>query len=346
MASTEPGSLIEENVREYYGKTLTTCADLRTNVCKTTCNKHPSHIDEALKLVHEDVSSRYFGCGSVFPDCLTGASVLDLGCGSGRDSYTLSKLVGESGCVTGVDMTDEMLQVANRYVSWHTEKYGYSKPNVRFLKGYIENLENAGVQPNSYDIIVSNCVVNLTADKKFVFKEAFRALKVGGELYFSDMYCDQEVPLHLSRNQLLWGEGLGGALYWKNMVEMVRECGFSCPRLVNASNVKIKDEEIQKMLGSAHYVSATYRLFKLPRDRVKECVAVYNGKIEGSQKLFSMDHLTNFVAGEAREVDCELATILRLSRFRKYFQFSPSTGLMHEPDPFKYVNRPPTGSCC
>ncbi|XP_074652446.1 arsenite methyltransferase-like [Tubulanus polymorphus] len=337
MASTD-GSIVE-NVREYYGKTLSKSDDLKTNVCKIARRKQPPHILEALKLVHDDVASRFFGCGLVFPECLTGASVLDLGCGSGRDCYALSKLVGENGHVTGVDMTDELLQVANKYVSWHTEKFGYSKPNVRFVKAFIENLGEVGIEQNSYDIIVSNCVVNLSSDKRVVCREAFNALKPGGEIYFSDMYCNQEIPLHIRNNKVLWGEGIGGALYWKNMIEIAIECGFSSPRLITASEVEIADEDVKKELGSAGYVSATYRLFKLPRNREAECVVTYDGKIEGCQDACLMDHATKFITGEAKEVDSELSTILHSARFNKHFHFSPNNRMTPDADPFKYAKK-------
>ncbi|XP_074642788.1 arsenite methyltransferase-like isoform X2 [Tubulanus polymorphus] len=325
MASTEDSVL--ESVQEYYGKILKTSSDLKTNVCKTACNKMPAHVLDALKKVHEEVNTRYYGCGLVIPECLDGASVLDLGCGTGRDCYIISQLVGENGHVTGIDMTDEQLQVANQYVSWHMEKFGYTKPNIKFLKGYIETLGSAGVQPDSYDVIVSNCVVNLSPNKEAVLREAFKALKPGGELYFSDVYCNQDLAAHVRKNQILWGECIGGALYWKDLVKIAMECGFSCPRLINASEIQIEQQELQEVLGLARFVSATYRLFKLPHDRKEECVVTYDGKLAGSHQTFEMDHMTKFIAGEKREVDAELSSILLLSRFNKHFKFSPSTGM-------------------
>jgi arsenite methyltransferase len=92
--------------------------------------------------------------------------VLDLGSGSGRDCFVISKLVGDNGRVVGIDMTDEQLSVANKYIDYHTKKFGLSKPNVEFRKGYIEKLGEAGLEDNTFDVIVSNCVVNLSPDKK------------------------------------------------------------------------------------------------------------------------------------------------------------------------------------
>lgn len=80
--------------------------------------------------------------------------VLDLGCGAGQDSYVLARLVGETGHVTGLDMTEEQLAVANQYLDYHKEKFGYRKINTDFVKGYIENLRDAGIPDNKYDLIV------------------------------------------------------------------------------------------------------------------------------------------------------------------------------------------------
>lgn len=92
--------------------------------------------------------------------------MLDLGSGAGRDCYILSNLVGESGKVVGIDMTDEQLEVANAYKDWHMKQFGYEKSNVEFRKGYIEKLGEAGLTDEMFDVIISNCVVNLSPDKE------------------------------------------------------------------------------------------------------------------------------------------------------------------------------------
>ncbi|KAJ1432922.1 S-adenosyl-L-methionine-dependent methyltransferase, partial [Ochromonadaceae sp. CCMP2298] len=160
----------------YYGKVLSKSADLKTNSCKTS-GRGPPHVRAALANVHDDVASRYYGCGFVAPDLLEGLTVLDLGCGSGRDVYVLSQLVGEKGSVVGVDMTDEQLKPARDTAEWHRERFGYASANTQFHKGYIEKLGELGLADDSVDVIVSNCVINLSPDKAAVLKEAYRILK-------------------------------------------------------------------------------------------------------------------------------------------------------------------------
>jgi arsenite methyltransferase len=104
----------------------------------------------------------------VVPAALEGARVLDLGSGSGRDVYLIAQLVGASGEAVGVDMTDEQLATAQSHIDWHAQRFGYARPNVRFLKGYIEKLGELGLEPASFDLIVSNCVINLSIDRPAV----------------------------------------------------------------------------------------------------------------------------------------------------------------------------------
>ena len=97
---------------------------------------------------------RYFGCGLIAPECIEGMKILDLGSGAGYDCYILSKLVGEQGHVTGIDMTEGQLEVARKYQQFHADKFGFSKPNTDFVKGYIENLGAAGLTDKQFDLIM------------------------------------------------------------------------------------------------------------------------------------------------------------------------------------------------
>ncbi|NNC54105.1 MAG: methyltransferase domain-containing protein, partial [Pseudomonadales bacterium] len=178
-----------DHVKDYYGKTLQSSDDLQTDAC-CTLDAPPAHLQGIFTKLHDEVVKRYYGCGLVAPSALHGLRILDLGSGSGRDVYVLSALVGEQGSVVGVDMTDEQLAVARQYREFHADAFGHANSNVEFHKGYIEKLDALGFADNSFDLIISNCVINLSPDKDAVLQQAYRLLKPGGEMYFSDVYAD------------------------------------------------------------------------------------------------------------------------------------------------------------
>ena len=253
---------VHQEVQDYYGKELASTEDLKTNAC-CTLTAPPKYIMDALREVHDEVQAKYYGCGLTIPFDIEGLRILDLGSGSGRDCYIASKLVGPNGYVVGVDMTNEQLDVANRHVDYHTEKFGYDKPNIEFVKGNIEELDKLGLEKGSFDLIISNCVVNLAKDKQKVLDDAFDLLKPSGEMYFSDVYSDRRVPQELQNDPILWGECLSGALYWNDFLNFAKKAGFTDPRAVENKPISIENKELEEKVGDLKFFSVTYRLFKL-----------------------------------------------------------------------------------
>ncbi|KAK7091931.1 arsenite methyltransferase-like [Littorina saxatilis] len=343
---------VQDSVKQYYGKELNTKDDIKTGVNCQMDLQMPKHVRQALGEVHDDVTIKYYGCGLVIPEAVEGCSVLDLGSGSGRDCFALSKLVGASGKVVGVDMTEEQLAVARKHVDYHTEKFGYTEPNVEFVTGYIEKLGEAGLKDNTFDVIVSNCVVNLSPDKTAVLKEAHRVLKEGGELYFSDIYTNTHLSDSIRKHRVLWGECISGALQWEELYSTAKQVGFSQPRLVSGKMVDVS--KFKDVLGDdAKFVSVTYRLFKLPSTLKSATKVTYKGGILGSCDELEFDHAVTFKKGEGKVVDAELATILSASRFQTFFAFEnagDATPVTSAPriDPFKYVEDHGSSSipCC
>ncbi|XP_053548435.1 arsenite methyltransferase-like [Bombina bombina] len=358
------GLQIYQDVKDYYGKHLKSSEDLQTNACVTPAKTLPKYIRDALGEVHEDISSRYYGCGLTVPECLENCRILDLGSGSGRDCYMLSKLVGQKGHVTGIDMTDEQVEVSRKYIDFHMQKFGYQQPNVDFVQGYIEDLNAANLKDNSYDLIISNCVINLSPDKRKVLNEAYRVLKDGGEMYFSDMYANQVISEEMKQNKVLWGEGMSGALWWEDLFSIGKEIGFTAPRLVTASYITVNNKELEDAIGNYKFVSATFRLFKLPQGTVKEkCLAIYKGGITGCETELNFDVNFTFKEGTVTEIDEELSAILKKSRFADAFLFQPleSKSILNgcQPkkkeiirDPFQFAEQtkslktPSATSCC
>ncbi|KAM3864567.1 arsenite methyltransferase [Diretmus argenteus] len=338
---------------DYYGKVLKKTSDLKSNACVAPVRPVPAFIRRALGKVHPEVTAKYYGCGLVVPECLEGSRILDLGSGSGRDCYMLSQLVGERGHVTGIDMTEDQLEVARKFVDYHMQEFGYKKPNVDFVRGYIEALTEAGLEESSFDIVISNCVVNLSPDKKRVLKEAYCVLKDGGELYFSDVYSSGRLPEEIKNHKVLWGECIGGALWWEDLLQLAEEVGFSPPRLVTASVITVGNKELQDILGDFKFVSATYRLFKVPKGSTKSCQVIYNGNITGVEDRFHFDCQHTFKVAEVVDVGEEVASILTHSRFAEEFSFQPP-GAPFEPcgvkpkadtvNPFELIQQLETGS--
>lgn len=293
MPPHEAEAVTLESVKDYYGKVLSTSKDLKTSACTAAGRPHPK-ILEIFKKIPTEVMEKFYGCGAPLPLGIDGLSVLDLGSGSGRDCYAAAALVGESGRVTGVDMTAEQLTTARKYSESFCKDLGYKACNLEFVEGYIEKLADAGIQPNSYDLAISNCVVNLSPDKRSVLREVYAALKVGGEFYFSDVYCDRRLPQHVQEHKVLWGECIAGALYTNDFIRFARAVGFDDPRVLSSSPITIDDPELQAVVGEAKFFSITYRLFKLPEMLESLCedygqACKYKGTIPGMPSSYRLD---------------------------------------------------------
>ncbi len=314
----------EADVREYYGKELQSSADLKTNACCTPAAM-PVAIKTALTQIHDEVLTRYYGCGLTIPTAVDGLDVLDLGSGSGRDCYLLAQLVGEKGSVVGIDMTDEQLAVANQHLDWHREKFGYAQSNVSFVKGNIQDLQSAGCEDAQFDLIISNCVINLATDKQAVLEEAHRVLKEGGEFYFSDVYCDRRLPAELASDKEIYGECLGGALYWNDFLTLARESGFADPRIVESRRLEIENSAIEAKLEGYRFYSVTHRLFKLP-ELEPACedygqAVIYKGGVAEQANAFRLDDHHLFIKGKVTTVCGNTWMMLADTRYRDYFEF-------------------------
>ncbi len=311
-------------VKDYYGRQLASSADLRTTAC-CDASRTPGWLKPLLGRIHPEVLGRYYGCGLVCPPLLAGCRVLDLGSGSGRDAYALAQLVGERGEVVGVDMTEEQLEVARRHQGYHREAFGYARDNVRFLNGYIEQLDELGLPEASFDVIVSNCVVNLATDKEAVLRGAHRLLDPGGEFYFSDVYADRRVPAAVRNDPVLYGECLGGALYWNDFLRLARRAGFADPRLVEDHPLEVTDPVLAERVGNIRFHSATYRLFKLD-GLESDCedygqAVVYRGTIPQHPHRFALDKHHDVEAGRVFPVCGNTWRMLHDTRFRDHFDF-------------------------
>ena len=311
------------SVKTYYGQTLASSTDLKTSACCSTEALSDSH-KNILKLIDDEILTRFYGCGSPIPPALEGQTVLDLGCGTGRDSYLASKLVGPAGRVIGVDMTREQLDVAVRHRDRQMQMFGYTRPNVEFKLGYIEEIDGLGIPESSVDVVISNCVLNLTVDKQRAFQNIFRLLKPGGELYFSDIFADRRIPEDLRRDEILYGECLSGALYVEDFRRIMLECGCPDYRIVSSRPVTLDDPRLRERAGHIGFHSLTVRAFRLD-DLEDKCedygqVATYRGTLPEHPHRFALDDHHLFLSGKPLLVCGNTASMLSRTRFAPHFE--------------------------
>lgn len=313
-----------QTVQDYYGKTLQSSQDLQTNACCTP-GQMPDYLKAVLSKVHDEVLARYYGCGLIAPEDLRGKRILDLGCGAGRDVYALAGLVGQDGFVVGVDMTDEQLDVARAHQEHHRQAYGYDQVNTDFHKGFIEKLDELPLDPGSFDIIVSNCVINLAMDKGAVLRGVYDLLKPGGEMYFSDVYADRRIPEDLRADPVLYGECLSGALYWDDFETLARQSGFIDPRLVESRSLSIENKALIEKVDPIRFSSATYRLFKIDtleaRPQNYGLAVRYRGTIENAAQECVLDSGNIFPVAQPVIVCGNTWRMLKHSRLAAHFDF-------------------------
>ena len=310
-----------EAVKEYYGQILASTSDLKTSAC--LLGDVSADTAKLLRNVHPVVKDRFYGCGSPLPPLMRGLTVLDIGCGTGRDVFVAAQLVGEGGTVIGLDMTPEQLDYARNYEAWHAAKFGFAQPNTQFVLGNMEDLMAAGIADNSIDLVISNCVLNLAASKEAVFLEIWRVLKPGGELYFSDVYASKRIPPALQRDKVLWGECLSGALYKGDLGRIMKKVGFKQHWTISSRAIDVGNEDVKAQVGAIAFSSETIRAFKLPeledgREDYGQ-MAKYNGSIPSFPHAYMLGIGSTFITDQLTPVDGNTARVLTNTRYATAF---------------------------
>jgi arsenite methyltransferase len=243
-----------------------------------------------LEIIPAEVIEKDYGCGDPSRHLQPGETVLDLGSGTGKIAFIAAQVVGPNGLVIGVDMTDEMLDVARRNAPIVAERLGYA--NVDFRKGRIQDLgldleildatlkknpiadantflraqelaadlrvSNPLVRTDSIDVVVSNCVLNLveSSEKPTLFAELFRVLKMGGRAIISDIVSDEPVPEALQRDPVLWSGCISGALTEAGFLEAFAQAGFYGIEILE------RDTAPWRTVEGIEFRSVTVRAFK------------------------------------------------------------------------------------
>lgn len=257
--------------------------------------------------IPQEVLDRFYGCGSPMTTAgiLEGETVVDLGSGAGIDVFIAAKYVGASGRAIGVDMTDEMLRVANENKPKVAAALGYD--SVEFRRGFLEEIP---VDDRSVDLVTSNCVVNLSPDKPRVFEGIWRILKDHGRILISDIVSEREVPPHLKTNPQLWGECLVGALTEEQFLAELERAGFY--------GLEVQKKIYWKDVEGYPFHSITVRGFKF--EKTDGCVfkghhAVYLGP----GKAFIDEEGHTFPRNEPYEICTDTVAKLSHDPYRGFF---------------------------
>jgi MoaA/NifB/PqqE/SkfB family radical SAM enzyme/SAM-dependent methyltransferase len=272
-------------VREFYREAA---VEVREDILNPVC-----YAEELIDHIPPSFRFRGYGCGSPVLDAglRSGERVVDLGCGRGIECFIAARQVGSAGRVTGIDMLDNMLTLARRGAAAVIPRLGYD--NLAFHHGYLEGLP---LDSDSTDVVLSNCVMNLSSHKRKAFKEIFRVLAGGGRLVISDVVCDTEPDAAIRNDEVLRGECIAGAMTQKDLVGILEETGFIGVRLLKRFPYRI--------VRGHPFFSLTFEAFKpCPTEMVR---IVYRGPtasvITSGGKLL--------VPGSVHELDRQEAELL------------------------------------
>ena len=258
---TQSPTPIHDVVREHYAERIKSNASCcgPSDCCTPESNLYPADLLATLPAGESTIS---YGCGDpiTLASLEPGQTVLDLGSGAGLDCFFAARKVGETGKVIGVDMTPEMLEKAR------SSAKRMNLANVEFRQGFIEDLP---VESGTVDVIISNCVINLSPNKSRVFNETFRVLKPGGKLAVSDIVTDGELPDAVKKSLSAWAGCVAGAVEAKDYIAMMEAAGYTN---ISVKPVFFDKQTVDDALGDMKLDVSSYS-----KDDVYK--AVYSAKI-------------------------------------------------------------------
>lgn len=307
-----------DELTQKVGDRYTKAASTGEQMCCPT-----SYDMEQLKtFIPEEVLKVSYGCGTPagLKTVRTGETVLDIGSGGGIDCFEASRLVGPSGRVIGIDMTDTMLEIARKNAAVVASNLGYPSSNVEFRKGLADAMP---VGDGTIDVIISNCVINLAPDKRKVFREMFRVAKPGGRFTISDIVSDHPVPQYLVHDTQKWGDCLSGALTLTDYMNGMTAAGFLGLHLVKFSPWRVLD--------GIHFFSVTLTGYKLPP--APTVSPVRYATLRGPFSRLVSERGTAYERGIPQSITPEEALLLSVPPFAEHFLLTTEPTQLDNHDP-------------
>ncbi len=270
--------------------------------------------------IPEEVLRISYGCGTPagLQTVRAGETVVDIGSGGGIDCFEASRLVGPTGQVIGIDMTDTMLEIARKNAVVVATNLGYPASNVDFRKGLADAMP---IEDGTADLIISNCVINLAPDKRKVFREMFRVAKPGGRFTISDIVADQPVPQYLVHDAEKWGDCLSGALTLADYLAGMAEAGFRSIHLLTSSP--------WQRIDGIHFFSVTLTGYKLAADGTSPTARF--ATLRGPFSRAVLEDGSTFLRGVPYSLTPMQARLLQQAPFQSHFVLSDTaTGFDHQ----------------
>lgn len=270
--------------------------------------------------IPEEVLKISYGCGT--PAGLStvkpGETVLDIGSGGGIDCFEASRLVGQTGRVIGIDMTDTMLEIARKNAAVVATNLGYPVSNVEFRKGMADAMP---VEDGCIDLVISNCVINLAPDKRKVFQEMFRVTRPGGRFTISDIVSDQPVPQYLMHDAAKWGDCLSGALTLTHYIAGMLSVGFLGIHMIKYSPWQAID--------GIQFFSITLAGYKLPASGPS---SIRFATLRGPFNRVVDEYGMSYQRGIPQPIDPDKSMLLSQSPLAKHFVLTTQPLWLHQDD--------------
>ncbi len=302
----------------YYDQLVSELADREKDGPKTYARtldapeSMPGEARAVLDQVPAAAADGFCEFGSPMPPLLEGCTVVDLGCGTGRDAFLAALLVGSSGRVIGVDPDADKLAVAQAAAE------GFA--NVEFVNSVPERVE--ALADGVADVVISNCTFNLSPDKAAYIREVNRLLKDNGEWYFTDVFSDRRIPQDLAQTPAQRADRLAGAMYVGDFRRLVQAGGFNDPRYLMYAPTPVSSTE-QESYGDVVFATLTIRAMKSEWsedvcESYGETVA-YDGSLPDYPDFFLFEHAIKFPTGKECTVCGNVTTVAKYSRYAKVF---------------------------